>query len=350
MELQDIERMLVTIAKGLSDHGVSNCEFVLHGGEPLLLPSEYFRAIYTLQKQILGERGITFNNVVQSNLTSLKDEHIQLIKDGVISSIGVSIDLFGDERVNVAGRNMDDKSLQNMERLAEAGIHFGGISVLSKKTEPYIEQMYRFFSRHNLSWRLLPIDLTGFEGQHDNNVLSAEDIRAVFKSLFEAWLRSDEVIKLEPLNEYIDAAIASLTNSRRTHRFDKETGDCLFIVNTNGDVYSEADAYESRFSYGNLLTDSFDELLSSPARRRAIDRARLITASTCHHCPYYGHCNGFRMAEATTERLYWDENGNISCAVIKPMIDYIKERLTEERVMECAELAEAEGARVLERH
>lgn len=334
MELPEIEKMLHHIAKGLSDHDVTQCEFILHGGEPLLLSAEYYRAVYAKQKKILGNAAIAFYNVIQTNLTNLKEEHIQLVKDEIISSVGVSIDLFGDERVNIAGKNMDDKTLQNMECLFNEGIHFGAISVLSKKTAPHIEKMFSFFSRSNISWRILPIDLVGFDGQHDNNVLSADEICTVFKTLFEAWLQSPTAIKLEPLNEYIDAAIASLNNSSRTHRFNKETEDSLFVVNTNGDVYSEADAYDSNFSYGNIFTDSFNHLLSSPARKRAIARANLITGSTCHHCEYYGHCNGFRMAESTTEKLYWHKDGNIACAVIKPMIDYIKQRLQEEKVME----------------
>lgn len=333
MELGDIEKMLHHISEGLSDHDVKECEFILHGGEPLLLPADYYRAIYALQTELLGKAGIRFYNVVQSNLTNLKAEHIQLIKDDVISSIGVSVDLFGDERVNVAGKNMDEKTLQNMDRLSAEGIGVGGISVLSKKTAPHIKSMFSFFDRTNICWRILPIDLVGYEGQHDHNVLSADDICTVFKTLFEEWLQSENAIKLEPLHEYMDAAIASLNHSR-IHRFDKETDDSLFIVNTNGDVYSEADAYEACYSYGNIFTDTFQHLLSSPARRRAIDRANLITASTCDHCVHYGYCNGFRMAETTTEKLYWDKDGNISCAVIKPMIDYIKHRLQEESMIE----------------
>lgn len=334
MELPAIEKMLHNIAEGLTSHDVKACEFILHGGEPLLLSADYYRAVYAKQKEILGKAGIGFYNVIQTNLTNLKEEHIQLIKDEIISSVGVSIDLFGNERVNIAGKNMDEKTLQNMEWLFNEGIGFGAISVLSKKTAPHIKKMFSFFSRSNISWRILPIDLVGFDGQHDNNVLTADEICTIFKTLFEEWLRSENAIKLEPLNEYIDAAIASLNNSTGTHRFNKETEDSLFVVNTNGDVYSEADAYDANFSYGNIFTDSFDDLLSSPARKRAIARANLITSSTCEHCDHYGYCNGFRMAESTTEKLYWHKDGNISCAVIKPMIDYIKDRLQEEKVME----------------
>lgn len=334
MELPDVEKMLHHIAEGLSSHDVRDCEFILHGGEPFLLPADYFRAFYELQQTLLSAAGIRFHNVIQSNLTRLKEDHIQLIKEGVISAIGVSIDLFGDERVNVAGKNMDDKTLQHMDRLYEVGIPFGCISVLSKKTAPHIEKMFRFFSQSGVSWRILPIDLTGFEGQHDNNVLSADEICTVYQTLFEAWLQSPNPIKLEPLNEYIDAAVAALNNSLNQHRFNKGTEDCLFIINTNGDVYSEADAYDPLFSYGNIFEVGFDELLASPARKRAIERAQLITAATCGHCDHYGYCNGFRMAESTTEKLYWDQDGSIACAVIQPMIGYIKDRLQEEQVME----------------
>jgi uncharacterized protein len=327
MELPQIESMLTHIASTLVQHQVMQTSFSWHGGEPLLLSPEYYQTIYALQKRILGGAGIEFSNVIQTNLTILKDGHLKLFQDGLITGVGVSLDLFGDERVNVAGKIMDDKTLDNMQRMLDAGVPFGAISVLSHKTAPFMLNLLQFFDEMGVSWRVLPIDLTGFEGQHDGNVLTAEKVVEIYQQLFETWLSSENAIVVEPIQEYMNAAINALTPNSPKHKFDKAKDDSLFIVNTNGDVYSEADAYDEKYAYGNLFTTPLSVLLESPARQRAIERAHMIVSSTCESCPHHGDCNGFRMAEATTEKLYWDKAGKITCTIIRPMIDYIKQRM-----------------------
>jgi uncharacterized protein len=340
IELPQIEAMLTHIAPTLVAHGIRQTSFSWHGGEPLLLPPDYYQAIYALQKKILGGAGIEFSNVMQSNLTLLKAGHLQMLKDGLVSGLGVSLDLFGDERVNVAGKIMDDMTLNNMQRLLDADISFGTISVLSHKTAPFMANLFHFFDEMGVSWRVLPIDLTGFEGQHIGNVLTAEKVIEIYKMLFEAWLNSKNAISVEPINEYMNAAMNALMPNSAKHKFDKAQDDSLFIVNTNGDLYAEADAYDDKYAYGNLFTTDLDSLLESPARKRAIERANMIVGSTCAQCPHHGDCSGFRMAEATTEKLYWDKDGQITCTIIRPMIDYIKERLVEVGLMPLLEKTE----------
>jgi uncharacterized protein len=330
MELPQVEAMLKNIATTLVETNIKQASFTWHGGEPFLLSPEYYRAISALQTSILSSAGIEFYNVVQSNLTILKEGHFDLLKEGLIKSIGVSIDLFGDDRVNIGGKVMDNVTLSNMQRLVDAEIPFATISVLSKKTAPFILKLFNFFDELDVPWRILPIDLVAFEGQHDNNVLTSEEIVEVYKIVFEEWLKSTNAIIVEPINEYIDAAIASLNPNYSKYKFDKEKDDSLFIINTNGDVYSEADSYDDRYTYGNIFTSPLSKLVESPARQRAIERAKMIVNSTCQECPYYGCCNGFRMAESTTEKLYWDKDGKIACTVIRPTIDYIRKRLVEE--------------------
>ncbi|WP_165953152.1 radical SAM protein [Pedobacter changchengzhani] len=328
IELTDIEKMFQNILPSVVEHSISKVEFVFHGGEPFLLSASYYRSIFEMQQRIFGQAGILFQNVVQTNLINLKPEHVQLIKDDVISGVGVSIDLFGEERVNQSGKSMDHRTLANMDILAKENIFVSVISVLSGKTAPFYKEMFAFFDKCNTTWRLLPIDLTGYEGQHDDNLLTAVKLVKILKDLFDQWIQSESAIKFEPINEYMDIAISFLNSNETLHKFSKETDDSLFIINTNGQVFCEADAYNDLFAYGNIFTTPFSALLSSSARKRAIERANLITGSVCNDCMYYGHCSGFRMAESTTEKLYWDVNGNISCTVIKPMVDYIVEKLT----------------------
>src|SRR5262245_48023292 len=64
-------------------------EFVWHGGEPLLLPPEYYWQAFEAQKRLLPDKPPKLRNVVQTNLTLLDDERIRLLRDG-FDGVGVS--------------------------------------------------------------------------------------------------------------------------------------------------------------------------------------------------------------------------------------------------------------------
>ena len=329
MELPQVELLLKNIASTLVENNITKSTFLWHGGEPFVLSPEYFSEIYYLQNLIFKKTGITFKNVVQTNLTIFDEGHFDLLKEGKINEIGVSIDLFGDDRVNIGGKVLDDITLSNMQLLVNAGISFGAISILSKNTSQHILKLFNFFDELNVSWRILPIDMLGFENQHDKNLLTSDEVVEVYKAVFEKWLLSNNKILIEPINEYLESAIASFNPDYVLYKFDKDKDDYLFVINTNGDVYSEVDSYNITYSYGNIFQTPLKKLIDSNARKRVISRAKSIISSTCIPCRYYGYCDGFRMAESTTEKIYW-KNNNINCTIIRPMIDYFRGRIIEE--------------------
>ena len=66
--------------------------------------------------------------------------------------VGVSIDLFGGLRVNLAGRDFQDTVLGNMDELRKAGVDFGCITVLSKQNVHRAADLSSFLAgRHFLS-------------------------------------------------------------------------------------------------------------------------------------------------------------------------------------------------------
>ena len=109
---------------------LDSVSFVWHGGEPLLIKLDYYREIGKIQKDIFGDE-IRFWNSVQTNLTILTKSHIDFLKSKeFFSRIGVSFDVFGDQRVDIKGALRTDVVLKNMQTLIDQRIGFGAISVL----------------------------------------------------------------------------------------------------------------------------------------------------------------------------------------------------------------------------
>src|ERR1044072_7564962 len=107
MSREQIRTMYSTIQEYYEErHSIdgqrSEVHFIWHGGEPLLLEPSFYWDTFAVQREIFRDRALI--NSVQTNLTLLDEERIELLQNG-FSSVGVSIDLYGGLRVNIASND-----------------------------------------------------------------------------------------------------------------------------------------------------------------------------------------------------------------------------------------------------
>jgi uncharacterized protein len=331
MSIEQIEAMFRNIESYcLQNPQIKVLDFIWHGGEPFVIKPDYYIKIKQLQQNILGHLDLEIQNKVQTNLTILDSNYISALQANLFDSIGVSIDLFGENRVNIAGKPIEDKVLNNMQLLLDNDISFGSISVLSRKTYSHVESIFTFFDDSYISCRFLPIYRTGYTGQQDEHSLESFEIVDAYKRIFETWLASENAVEVDPIDNYINTALRIIKDDDSQKKYyDKKVSDGLFIVNTNGDIYSTDEVYEDGANYGNIFNESLNLLVQSEGYKKALERSHIKMVSTCHKCEYFGHCMGFEMAEATNEQLTFNEKGELECNITKPIISYIVKRLNE---------------------
>jgi len=328
MRLDDLARMFGHIADYYAE-APKRMDFVWHGGEPLLIEPEYYQQIVERQHAAFDPVRVPFTNSVQTNLTTLNDKVMGLIQSGFFGNIGVSLDLFGDQRVNVAGKPSQSLVLQNMQRLIDAGISFGCITVLSQVTAPHIEAIYHFFEEIDTSFRLLPVYRTGYEHQQDALALTDREIVAAFKKVVDLWLASDRNIQVRPIEDYITNAVWKLDRVPPRSHYDKLQDEVVYIVNTDGSLFSVADPPDMNLCHGNIFQSPLGDLKRSAGYLRAVQAAQDRMHATCSNCNYFGICSGYFMGEATPEQRHMDANGRLTCGVVQPMQEYIERRLIE---------------------
>jgi uncharacterized protein len=326
MRLEQLEEMF----KHIRDHYVGTSrrmDFVWHGGEPLLLKPSFYREVADLQHGILGPAGIPFTNSVQTNLSFLTDDLVECLKSSY-THVGVSIDLFGGQRVNTAGQCAEENVLANMQILKDAEVRFGCITVLSQVTAPYVNDIYHFFEDIDTSFRLLPIYRTGYSGQQDRLALTNAEIVTAFRHAIDLWFASNSGIHVRPIEGYITNVLRRLDRGRCTlHKYDKLKAEVVYIVDTDGSLYSNADAYDAQFLHGNIFEESLRCMKQSDNYLRAVAAAQGRMGATCTGCRFHGACSGYFMGEATPEERSHDEEGRLECGVAKPAQDYIEEIL-----------------------
>ncbi|MEU6407796.1 radical SAM protein [Microbispora sp. NPDC046933] len=346
MSLDDIRAMFGTVGEYFRDHP-RRLDFVWHGGEPLLMGADFYWRLLQYEHEIFDPLGLPFTNAVQTNLTIVRPDIIRVLKE-VFDEVGVSVDLFGGNRVDRFGGDVQPKVLHGMQALLDEGIHFGCISVLSKATAPYVENIYTFFEDLRLSFRFLPIYRTGYAGQLAPHELSPAETVDALKVATDRWFASAVPIRVEPVETYVSNVLSHLSGRGRRY-YDKEHGEAVFIVDTDGGVYSNGDAYDGSLRHGNIFHDSFSDMRRSAGFARALAQSRARVRDACTGCRYFGSCSGFFMGEATPEQRWRDGDGRLFCGVALPVQHYIEERLrtagllTAEGQVDLAELRQRAG-------
>ena len=297
MSLDDIRRFFENIKPWALQQKFEKLRFSWHGGEPLLLPLNYYDSIRAYQQQVFGT-SVRLWNAVQTNLTVLTDRHIEYLKSGwLFDSIGISFDVFGDQRCDINGKLRTETILRNMQRLIDNEVSFGAISVLSRNTLGHERDIYRFYDTLGIHSRLLPFYLISNAGQVDAHGLTNDEITEALKALFAAWLSSKRATPVQPIEDYLKFAIAILMDTPRRY-YNRRQDESVFIVNTNGGIWNEGEGYDPAYCYGNVFEETFESILASPNREKAIVASEVRQAKYCGNCPHFGHCDGSYVADA----------------------------------------------------
>ena len=112
MPIESIDHFFNSVAQNVLKRGNNvPVDLILHGGEPLLLPREYLRAVGALREKHFTSNGITNTVAVQSNLFSLPEATLDLLGELDIQ-LGMSLDVFGNQRCRHQGTRLPGQSLE----------------------------------------------------------------------------------------------------------------------------------------------------------------------------------------------------------------------------------------------
>lgn len=302
--------------------------FVWHGGEPLLVEPDFYWQTLADQAEVFGDR-VLRQNVVQTNLVTADDARVELLRDG-FDGVGVSIDLFGGLRVNIGGRDVEGKVLDNMDRLRAEGINVGAITVLHRGNIAEVDRIFRFYERARMGFRVLPLFGGATEDQNRLYELSAQEIVGALCRLADLWLTSDRPVPVIPLREQIGALVRHLTSDGDDRAYyDKRTWCSALLVNTNGDCYTDGDPYgEPEWALGNVFTTPLDEIFAGSVFDRSVRDTEQRMAANCLECPFFGGCDGRRIGDERYN-FYTYQHGLPVCQVERSMLTHLERRFRE---------------------
>jgi uncharacterized protein len=325
----------------ITDSGSSMTAFAWHGGEPTLVPIDFYRYALRRQDEFARPSGRLVANLLQTNAVHLSDDWLDLIEESHIR-LGVSLDgppeLHDRQRPTVAGRGSFAEVRRTLDRLRARGIPFSTLMVL---TDDLIdmgpEALWAFLVDQGLDdVDLIParppntpshptIEPQGVKFGTDR---PADRWATYMSELFDLYWASATTIRVNTLDSLVRKLLGASGRSCVT------SGSCMghfFGVEPTGEVYVcglYEDVAESRL--GSILSGSFSEMRTAPALVDLVQRNAVRLAKQ-RECVSFDLCAGGCPHDAFLAARYDGFAESDSCCGWKPFAEHVRSRVSTTR-------------------
>lgn len=287
-------------------HGVSAQSLILwHGGEPLLLPPDYVRAVVALEDEILGSDRADEDgplNVVQTNLFQCNETLETMIEAGFL--FNVSHDAGTGARVDGAGRDSEGRVGANLEALLSRGVTCGVALVLGRHNHLDLPEIHDSLERMGVHWlRINPLFAPPETAPGASLALSPEEIVQALGQLYEHRQKTGSGLPVEPLDR-VQQAVARHRGDQAGPLYARRGyGVSRFVVHPDGTFATQAGTTSGEHVLGNILGQDLEEILGSDLYLRSLDRDDAKRAEVCGRCRFHRACNGRALLETPIASL-----------------------------------------------
>ena len=243
----------------------------LQGGEPLLASREIFDALNAAPTE----------RAVQTNATLMTDDFAAMFAENHWL-VGASLD--GPTQYNRNRGETFDDAVRGIRMLEKAGADYNLLTVVSKANVHHPAEVYRFL-RDNFATRYHQyIECTG-----PCEEITGEEWGAFLIGIFDEWIQHDAHTVSVRL---FDSIISFLVRGYPTQCSLASTCRQYLTVEHDGGVYPCDFFVRPELRLGNVATDSWATLQSSPTYAAFAERKTAALPSACRACEYAALCRG----------------------------------------------------------
>lgn len=309
--------------------------FIWHGGEPMMLPVDYYvRAMDMQRRHGAGRRRVV--NAIQTNGTLISSSWVKFLKKYHFA-VSVSMDgpeeVHGDTRPNIAGRSSYPMVQRGIRRLQDEGIPFGSLFVV---TDRMLETGAAAVWDYILELGLSDVDFIAarppIEGVHGRQSPTVKpqfthmaDWCDFMRDLFDLWWASDATVSIRTFESIMSRIIGA------TPEVCLLSGSCLgsvFAIEPDGMVTAcDLFAGSEGFSYGHIRDLDFDTLLRTD-RMRSIRTWNEHRLSGLRDCEFFEDCQG---GCPENDLVYHDQSSSREigrCCGWAPLIRHVRSATT----------------------
>jgi uncharacterized protein len=305
--------------------------FVWHGGEPLLSGLDFFYGVYEITKK---HKNSSIINGIQTNAAFIDKDFIKFCKD---TGFKISTSLDGPKDINdITRKDLNkngtfDRTMEAIKTLKNEGIDISCVSVLHKNNVTSIDEMYNFFKKEKINFRINPVVKAGNAVNNYNSLaISPKEYGRAMCRLFDLWFYDDDKeILVDPLLTIVGNI---LEDQVWGCNFQGRCLQGIISITPDGNIYPCGRFIgNTEFELGNILEcDSLSDVFDSTLFRD-LSRRDASTIPGCKNCDYAEICNGGCMitAHMAKSNIY---DSDYYCAGRKMLFGHILKTLKKENI------------------
>ncbi|MGA2834869.1 MAG: radical SAM protein [Terracidiphilus sp.] len=269
-------------------------EIIWHGGEPLLLGTDYFAKALEFQQKQCEKTAHRIRHSVQTNLTLFRPEFVPVFKQLGVTSFGTSYDPFTDLRgigATVDANLYRRKFMESVRLVEREGFSWGMIYVVTKLSLDRPLDIFWFLMNLNPTGSMMfnPVYLRDRSLSHLD--ITAEEFADFLGAIFPAWWKNRwRMPRVEPFRMMEE----NLRGSRSMICCD--SGVCAkthFGIAPDGNFFQCGRAMDwGLLGLGSIKERSFVDVLEDPAKAKMLERTKLLGETECKGCRFWDVCHG----------------------------------------------------------
>lgn len=311
-------------------------EVLWHCGEPLVLPlSLYEQYFQCIEEHLSGRCKVT--HAIQTNATLINDRWCQFLRRWNVK-VGVSLDgpkdLHDKCRKDRQGRGTFDRVMEGIALLQASGIPFYVISVLHHESLDRPQELFDFFSAHNI--RQVCFNVEEIEGTHDHSSLQTAGAEERVQDFYLAYFRLVEKEGAHWLREYehsLRALFAARLGNSMVTPYEMLTVDHAGNYATYApELLNSRLSDGSSFVLGNVHDQSLSFAKALERRSQVVDDIDRGTKLCQMTCAYFDMCGGGSPSNKLSEHNTFVATETVYCrfgtiAPLEAMALHLKSRI-----------------------
>lgn len=314
-----LDETITFITKVALETDASKINIMFHGGEPLLLPYEFYLYAFDQFDKLLPHLQVSYS--LQSNLFNITDQLMTLFNKYRVN-IGTSID--GPE--NICDTNRQNgyfkKTLKGVNVVRNSGQNVGAIATITQQTKNDIIEIAKYFRNDSINFSLHAA-IKNINNNDDEYALKAQDYSDLLLELLPWYIKNRHYVKISTFDDFVTMIVNQSPSSCTFNNCFR----MFLAIDPQGNITScQRFAGNADYFLGNIFDQpSLTDLCQTPAAIRQLSRQQQVQ-DKCHDCSYLHLCNGGCYYNALSDHNIIDP----LCDTYKTMFDHVNAKLRDE--------------------
>lgn len=295
INMERLEKVFVYINEYLEKYPKEHFSIVWHGGEPCIVGVDFYKAVVEFQNKHCSNTKNRIEHDIQTNLTLINQDLIDVFKCLGISRVGTSYEPY--KGIRGFGPNRDSDAYNRMfykgiELIEKNGWSWGFIYVVTKNVLDKPLELFHLLTNFKVKGGFQLHPVYSYKNEDKNGVgITAKEFADFLGTIFKEWwpIRS-RYPYVEPFFSYVNHY------GKGGPVCCSESGNCAY-----SHIYIGPDGSYSHcgrasdwdvFEVGNVDTMSIVEAFNHAYRKDMAKRTAWLIENDCKGCEYFKICHG----------------------------------------------------------